>query len=194
MKKVYECVDPLEVYIETFKVYKDEYKLDPEKEVAVLADEETQPEPSELKKLVKEHTDQAKKLRDEIKDSCVVSMFRVNCRGIRDIIATKHENIAADIIELIAKKAKVMANGTMDAFDRLNLAIESAPKDIEDLSAIKDQMSGAPGEIAKLKNEIAAGMKVYGILNEFQFQFTEEEDFDRQWRLFGSPGDTMEKI
>ena len=55
-------------------------------------------------------------------------------------------------------------------------------------------MSGAPGEIAKLKNEIASGMKVYGILNEFQFQFGEEEDFDRQWRLFGSPGDTYEKI
>ena len=121
-------------------------------------------------------------------------MFRVNCSGIRDIIATKHEKIATEIIELIAKKAKVMANGTMDAFDRLNLAIESAPKDIEDLSAIKEQMAGAPGEIAKLKNEIAAGMKVYDILKQFFYQFSEDEDYDRQWRLFGSPGDTMEKI
>ena len=57
MKKVYECIEPLEEYLETFKVYKDEYKLDPEKEIAALADEENQPEPIELKKLVIEHTE-----------------------------------------------------------------------------------------------------------------------------------------
>jgi hypothetical protein len=37
-------------------------------------------------------------------------------------------------------------------------------------------------------------MKVYGILEEFQFEFPEAEDFDRQWRLFGSPGDTKDKM
>ena len=136
--KVYECIDPLEQYIDTFKVYKDEYKLDPDVVIAELADEETQPEPSELRKLVVEHTDQATKLRNEIKDFTVVSMYKVNCRGIRDIIADKHTKIANEIIELISKKAKKMANETMDAFDRLNLAIESAPKDIEDLASIKE--------------------------------------------------------
>jgi len=167
MKKVYECIDPLENYIETFKVYKDEYKLDPDEVIAELADEENQPEPSELKKLVLEHKETAARLRNEIKDVTVVSMFRVNCRGIRDIIAAKHEKIATEIIELISKKAKTMANATMDAFDRLNLAIEQPPKDIEDLTSIRDTMGGAPGEISKLKNEIASGMKVYEILDGF---------------------------
>ena len=167
--KVYECIEPLEQYIATFQVYKDEYKLDKKAVIAELADEETQPEPIELRKLVHEHRQQAAKLRNEIKDFTVVSMFKVNCRGIRDIIADKHTWIADQIIELIAKKAKKMANETMDAFDRLNLAIESTPKDIEDLASIKDQMSQAPQEIQKLKNEIASGMKVYGILEEFQF-------------------------
>ena len=145
--KVYECIEPLEQYIATFLVYADEYKLDPDEVIAELADEETSPEPSELCKLVVEHREQATKLRNEIKDFTVVSMFRVNCRGIRDIIADKHTKIANEIIELISKKAKKMANETMDAFDRLNLAIESAPKDIEDLAGIKDQMGCAPGEI-----------------------------------------------
>ena len=194
MKKVYECTEPLDKYIETFKIYKDEYKLNPDEVIAELADEENQPEPIELKKLVLEHKETAARLRQEIKDVTVVSMFRVNCRVIRDIIASKHEKIATEIIELIAKKAKTMANATMDAFDRLNLAIESAPKDIEDLSAIRDTMMNAPGEIQKLKNEIASGMKVYEILDGFQFQFEDPEDFDRQWRLFGSPGDTVDKI
>ena len=54
--KIYECIEPLEQYIETFKVYRDEYKLDPRKEIAILGDEDTQPEPSELRKMVIEHT------------------------------------------------------------------------------------------------------------------------------------------
>lgn len=55
--KVYECIEPLEQYIATFLVYKDEYKLDPDEVIAELADEETQPEPAELRKLVVEHRD-----------------------------------------------------------------------------------------------------------------------------------------
>ena len=67
MYKVNECIEPLEKYIETFKVYKDEYALDPDAEIAKLeVDEESQPEPAELKKLVEEHMAQAKKLRAEI--------------------------------------------------------------------------------------------------------------------------------
>jgi len=105
-----------------------------------LADEETQPDPQELRKLVIEHTQQAQKLRSEIKDYTIVSIFKVNCRGIREVIAEKHTWIAEEIKLLIAKKAKRMANETMEAFDKLNLAIETAPKDIEDLSEIKDKM------------------------------------------------------
>lgn len=37
-------------------------------------------------------------------------------------------------------------------------------------------------------------MQVYGILEEFKYTFTEEEDYDRQWRLFGSPNDTKSVI
>ena len=40
MKKVYECTEPLDKYIDTFKIYKDEYKLDPDQVIAELADEE----------------------------------------------------------------------------------------------------------------------------------------------------------
>lgn len=37
-------------------------------------------------------------------------------------------------------------------------------------------------------------MQVYRILEEFKYSFTEEEDYDRQWRLFGSPNDTKSVI
>ena len=98
------------------------------------------------------------------------------------------------MIELIAKTAKKMANDTMESFDQVNLRVESQPKDIEELSSIKDFMASVPNEIQKLRNEIAAGMKVYKILEGFQYKFADEDDYDKQWRLFGSPLETIQRI
>lgn len=74
-------------------------------------------------------------------------MFLINCRKVRDIVAEKHTKIADQMIEIIAKAAKKMANDTMEGFDQVNLRVESQPKDIEELSAIKDYMAGVPNEI-----------------------------------------------
>ena len=106
-------------------------------------------------------------------------MFLVNCRKIRDQVCEKHTQIANDMIELIAKQAKRMATDTMEAFDHVNMKVESQPKDIEELSGIRDFMAGVPNEIQKLKNEIAAGMKVYKILEGFQYKYAEEDDYDK---------------
>jgi hypothetical protein len=33
-------------------------------------------------------------------------------------------------------------------------------------------------------------MQIYQILEEFKYSFSDEQDYDMQWRLFGSPLDT----
>jgi dynein heavy chain, axonemal len=55
-------------------------------------------------------------------------------------------------------------------------------------------MQNAPQDIEKLKGEILANVKVYEILEGFQYKFTEDEDYERRWQLFGSPKDTFERI
>lgn len=37
-------------------------------------------------------------------------------------------------------------------------------------------------------------MAVYDILNEFQYKFEDEEDFDKKWKVFGAPQDTLQRI
>lgn len=37
-------------------------------------------------------------------------------------------------------------------------------------------------------------MQVYKILEDFKYKFHDEEDYDKQWRLFGSPNDTKSVI
>jgi dynein heavy chain len=117
-------------------------------------------------------------------------MFQINVGNIRDIIVEKHTWIANQEIELIAKMAKKMANNTIDAFYKIN----STPKDIEELSAIRDFMQSVPNEIEKLDGQIKLGMQVYQILEEFKYAFAEDEDYDKQWRLYGSPNDTKSVI
>jgi dynein heavy chain, axonemal len=90
--------------------------------------------------------------------------------------------------------AKRMANNTIDAFYKINDKINSQPKDIEELSQIRDFMQSVPAEIEKLDGQIKLGMQVYGILEEFKYAFADEEDYDKQWRLFGSPNDTKSVI
>jgi len=64
--------------------------------------------------------------------------------NIRDILVAKHIKIANEEVELVAKSAKRMANNTIEAFYKINDKINTRPKDIEELSAIKDYMASVP--------------------------------------------------
>ena len=76
----------------------------------------------------------------------------------------------------------------------MNNKIEKKPTDIEDLTAIKEYMATVPNELEKLAVEINSTLDVYAILEEFQYKFHEQEDYDKQWALYGSPKETLEKI
>ncbi len=37
-------------------------------------------------------------------------------------------------------------------------------------------------------------MQVYKILEEFKYSFSDDDDYEKQWRLYGSPNDTKSVI
>jgi hypothetical protein len=47
----------------------------------------------------------------------------------------------------------------------MNNKIESAPKDIEELTSIKDYMASIPNEIEKLMSDLKGCMGIYEILS-----------------------------
>jgi hypothetical protein len=184
----------LEDYIRTYDRYHNEYKLDPEAFVKKLDDADNPPEIEFLRKDVVFHLADAERLKQEIPDFIVVSMFKVSCKEIRSTLAQKHQKIADDEIELIAKRAKQQANEIIESFEKMNMKIESSPKDIEELTSIKDYMIAVPFEIEKLMGDLKACTNIYDILNSFNYKFYDDEDYDKKWRLIGSPKETMEKI
>jgi len=189
-----ETIEPLDQYLATLSKYKNEFKLDPVKAIAAMDDDDNPTDPSALRSDVLFHQKESARLMREIPDSIIVSMFQVNVGTIRDEICRKHNMIAEAEIEIIAKQAKRMANSTIDAFYKINDKINSTPNNINELAAIKDYMLGVPSEIEKLDVQIKQGMQVYAILEEFKYTFAEEEDYDKQWRLYGSPNETKSVI
>ena len=188
--KICECIDPLQAYLATFKKHQKEYTLDPVAYVKAMDDEENPPEAEALRKDVIFHRKEAERLTNEIPESIVVSMFTVNCDTIRKQLVQKHIYIAEEEINLIAKQAKVIANKTMEAFVGINDKINSSPGDIEELASIREFIAGVPNEVEKLEGEIKNGMQVFGILESFGYKFADDEDYDKQWKLYGSPCDT----
>lgn len=51
------------------------------------------------------------------------------------------------------------------------MKIESQPKDIEELTSIKDYMATVPQELEKMSNDIKNNMSIYEILNFFNYKF-----------------------
>ena len=88
----------------------------------------------------------------------------------------------------------MQADELLIAFEKMNNKIESAPRDIEELTSIKDYMAAIPNEIEKLMPDLKTCMHIYEILNQFNYKFHQDEDYDEKWRLFGSPKETIEKI
>ena len=98
----------------------------------------------------------------------------------------KHSNIIEKEIKLIAQKAKDMNYTMSTKFDEINERIRRPPKNIEDLTETKKYISEIPATIAKLKEEIKQCMDMYGILDDFNFEFS-GSDLDQKWVLFGAP-------
>jgi hypothetical protein len=108
--KIFESVDPLAEYLKTYEQFGQDYKLDPEAEIAKMGDESDPTDPDVLRADVVKHRKRAAQIQELIPESVVVSFFSINTRAIRDNLCEKHLKIAREEIEIIARQAKIQAN------------------------------------------------------------------------------------
>lgn len=80
-------------------------------------------------------------------------------------------------------------------FEEMQAKIRKPPKNIEELSDLKDYMSILPMEIEKEKKEIKRCMQIYDILDleEYMYVFTNPE-LDMKWNMFGGPRETLKMV
>jgi len=85
---------PLEEFLHTFDNYDEEYRLDVDAYVKKQASDDNYVETEELKKDVYFHRGEVERIKSEILDHVVVSMFQVQTSEIRQNLADKHVRIA----------------------------------------------------------------------------------------------------
>ena len=103
----------------------------------------------------------------------------------------KRRKISDQLIEFIAKISKHTANRIMDEFEIYNIKCQSVPKDMESLAALKDFMMGLPKELEKKKGDIRKCMAMYDTLDMFHYKFTEDEEYEKMWKVYGAPIETI---
>ena len=59
----------------------------------------------------------------------------------------------------------MQANDILEIFEKMINKIESAPKDIEELTSIKDYMASVPNEIEKVMSDLKNCSNIYDILS-----------------------------
>lgn len=105
----------------------------------------------------------------------------------------KHSNIIEKEIKLIAQKAKDQNYKLSTDIDKINERMKKIPKNIEELTETKKVITETPANIEKIKNEINDCMKIYDILDEYNYEFS-NADLDQKWLLFGAPKKVVEVI
>jgi len=106
----------------------------------------------------------------------------------------KRRKIANEQIELISKISKYNANKIIDDFEMFNIRCQSVPKNMEELANIKDFMANLPKDIEKKKGEIKKCMAMYETLDFFHYKFDEDDEYEKMWKVYGSPIETIHTI
>ena len=88
----------------------------------------------------------------------------MHCKEVRSTLAGKHTQFVKHITELIAQKSRQRTVEMLEEFRKMHKEINKPPKDIEELTQIKDLISRLPGEIEKIKMEIEQNMNTINIL------------------------------
>jgi len=187
-------IEPLDLYIATYSRFEQEYKFDPDAEMAPYEDPENWPEVDELKSRVLFHRAEEKRIEKEIPEEIICSVFQISTKVIRDMLAAKHRKIANEMIELIAKIGKQTSNSILEDFEASNTKVEGAPKNIEELSAIREFMENLPKDLEKKKVEIKKCMDIYSTLDMFHYRFEDEDEYDKMWKVYGAPLETVLRI
>jgi len=186
-------IEPLQRFLETFSVFKEESQLNPEKYVRALDDFDNPASVDEIKMDIQKHQKEVKRLEEQIPESLIVSYFKVNCKDIRILFAGKHASIVDKEIKLIAQRARDKNSELSLRFEDMEAKIRKTPSSIEELTEIKEYMAALPAEVAKEKVEIAECVDIYNLLEDFQFEFPMAE-LDSKWELFAAPKRLMETI
>jgi dynein heavy chain, axonemal len=99
-------------------------------------------------------------------------------KNLKDVIARRvvqqNEEIYANVLQILHK-------------------LREQPKDIEELTELKEYMVQVEQDLGKIQEDIDACSKVYDILEDFRYSLS-SEDINKRWVVFKGPKDILDTI
>ena len=186
-------IQPLFEYIKVYDKYEEVILLDVEKYIKEIQEKAGDVSVEELRDEIYKHQELEKKILNEIPESIRVSCFEINCREVRNILSGKHAMFVKQITDQIGLIAKETTANLLENFKKMHREIGKPPKDVEELTEIKEMIERVPVDIEKMKTEIESNMNTFAILDKFHFKFA-QDDLNKKWELYGYPKKTYEVI
>ncbi|PHJ26108.1 dynein heavy chain axonemal protein, partial [Cystoisospora suis] len=181
----------LDRFLQLFENYLEILQLKPEETVKQLEQKVGGANASDqLKNLANEYFARETSLNGEIPDYITIGAFRISCSDIKRFLALKLHTVGSLILDVIAKRFRDQCTQTLDHFRGIFATLKKRPRNIEELTEMKEFISDIPSKLERLAYDIKSNLHTFEILEEFKYKLY-VEDHNIRWKIFGSPLNTM---
>eukprot|EP00741_Cyanophora_paradoxa_P012299 tig00000169_g11885.t1 len=178
------AIEPLRAYLQQYDPLLEFVSLDVEAHMAEV--EARSPPLADLKEKLLQHAAARAELEQRIPLSLAVGAFQVNCSAVRSLLVGKHTRIIQLLLQLVAKKARALAEGVIGEFAGMHEKLKARPTNIEKVTEMREYIASIPESAGKVAGTIEEMMTHFDLLEEFKFELG-LADFVQRWEAFGWP-------
>ena len=139
---------------------------------------------------MQQRTDEiSQRLPETIKISC----FQVQCKDLQQMLLDKLKQVTKNLKDVIARRVVQQNEDIYTKILQILHKLREQPKDIEELTALKEYMVQVEQELSQIETSIEECSKVYDILEDFGYILS-SEDINKRWVVFKGPKDIIDTI
>ncbi len=144
---------------------------------------------AEILKVQKRTEEISQRLPETIKISC----FQVQCKDLQQMLLDKLKQVTKNLKDVIARRVVQQNEDIYAKILQILHKLREQPKDIEELTALKEYMVQVEQELGQIESSIEECGHVYDILEDFGYILS-SEDINKRWVVFKGPKDILDTI
>jgi dynein heavy chain len=138
------AIEPLERFLKAFEPFLPVLRSNADEYTRKIEGEDQPRDIDSIKDEIAAVERKKRELREKIPEVVHVSCFEVHCKEILAYLEEKQEELAKQLKQLIAKRAKEATTALFNDFTVIKSKINEEAKDIETLTELKEYMANMP--------------------------------------------------
>ncbi|NWT16478.1 DYH1 protein, partial [Vireo altiloquus] len=138
------------------------------------------PPTQEVVQIVSTYLSEKETLDNLLPNSITIGLFEVRIEHTRHDLSDKHKALATAMLDMLAKTLHSQVQKICEAYEAVSVKMHEKPKNIEELTELRDWLKGVPEQLAVQQQLIEEVMEDYNVMEDFLYNLT-EEDFADKW-------------